>query len=106
MKLASAVAVAVTCSILAGCSSESFYYNPDKTLQEARADWEKCNEDLLRITFDGRVAEKEFVLEHFEDKAHQCMVDKGYRLIEKDKLEGLQYESGKKGYIDYGVAGR
>ena len=92
---------------LAGCSGgSSYYYNPDKTLQETRTDWETCNEDLLRITFSGHVVEKEFILEHFEDQAHQCMIDKGYRLIEKDKIEGLQYESGKKGYIEYGIAGR
>ncbi|MBN1815766.1 MAG: hypothetical protein JW828_00305 [Sedimentisphaerales bacterium] len=84
----------------------SYYYNPDKTLQEARADWNKCNEDLLRITFNGQVVEKEFVLEHFEDRAHQCMMGKGYRLIEKDTIEGIQYESDKKGYIKYGAAGR
>ena len=92
--------------LAAGCE-EKFYYNPDRTLEEARQDWRKCNEELLRVTADGSQIKEDLVYQFFEDRGDECMAFKKYKLVPLSKMPAeVRTEADSVGHIRYWIAGK
>lgn len=94
--------------LLTGCSDVStYYYHPQKTLEQAQADWLKCHDGLIRTTFKGTVIRKNFAIEYFEDEGARCMTDFGYIEVDEPDLHAdVRKKQAAIGNIYYSVAGK
>jgi len=93
---------------IAGCmESQTYFYHPDKTLEQAKADCETCHEALIRATSGGTVADNDAYFESLNRAGDKCMQDKGYSMLSKGKLpEGARTTPIYPRLLNHSVAGK
>ena len=69
----------VSVVLLSGC--EQYFYQEDKTFTEASQDQQQCRQELLR-RYDLKGFTKQYEIEFMEN----CMKEKGYSIVNEDKL--------------------
>ncbi|MBN2181636.1 MAG: hypothetical protein JW715_06960 [Sedimentisphaerales bacterium] len=104
MRILRVVFILITAG-LTGCGPGSYWYNPEKNLDEARRDCRKCHKQAQMEAINAAI---EFCRQYNEPftgwsvykntQFKKCMKDKGYNFISEDRLDPII----RKRTVEYG----
>ena len=95
--------ISLTAILLAGCNHSTYWYQPDTSVQQAKADWTEC----YQYVYGYSDAYRQFEYgEYYEEQLGHCMVNKNYTRIAVERVpDELQTETGILKNLEYRVAG-
>jgi hypothetical protein len=93
---------------VAGCQqADTYFYRPDKTIEQAKVDCENCHEALLRLSNSGSSIPDSDQVKDLDLAGDKCMQQAGYTILPKDQLpQGSSTLWIHRNLFNHGVAGK
>ncbi len=82
------ICIIVLIPVIAGCQhGNTYFYHPDKTIEQAKVDCETCHEPLIRATVGGTITPSTSdYIESLDLAGDECMKRLGYSILPGSKL--------------------